>query len=115
MESGHPVAVARAELRCLCTIFRPENVSTNVAGVNELQLLTGFPASDLVAFRPQRLCLHELVIRVTADFSVPDGSRLEDLGINFRQMTGLLLARYLEPQMGAVGPHSTRPGGRWRT
>jgi hypothetical protein len=91
-----------SELRCLCTIFRPENVSTSVAGVTELQLLTGFPASDLVAFRPQRLCLHELLIRVTADFSVPDGSRVEDLGINFRQMTGLLLARYLEPQMGAV-------------
>ena len=91
-----------AELRCLCTIFRPENVSTSVAGVSELQLLTGFPASDLVAFHPQRLCLHELLIRVTADFSVPDGSRLEDLGINFRQMTGLLLTRYLEPQMGAV-------------
>ena len=35
---------------------------------------------------PERLALHELLVRVTADFSVPDGSKIEDLGINFRQI-----------------------------
>jgi hypothetical protein len=33
---------------------------------------------------------------------VPDGSRIEDLGINFRKMASLLFARYLEPQMAAI-------------
>jgi hypothetical protein len=91
-----------AQLRHLCTIFRPENVFTGVAGATDLELLTGFSAGELVAFRPQRLVLHELLIRVTADFSVPDGSRIEDLGINFRAITALLLARYLDPEMAAI-------------
>jgi hypothetical protein len=90
------------ELRHLCTIFRPENAFTTVAAATELQLLTGFPLYELVAFRPQRLLLHELLIRVTADFSVPDGSRIGDLGINFREMTSLLLARYIEPEIGSI-------------
>src|ERR1700732_1811437 len=85
------------ELRHLCTIFQPQNVVTSVAEATELQLLTGFPLSELVAFRPQRLLLHEVLIRVMADFSVPDGSRIGDLGINFREMTNRLLHRFIGP------------------
>ncbi len=91
-----------AELHHLCTVFRPENVFTSLAAATELQLLTGLPATELVAFRPQRLVLHEVLIRVTADFSVPDGSRIEDLGINFREITSLLIRRYLEAEMPAI-------------
>jgi len=90
------------ELRHLCTIFRPENVLTSVAGAAELHGLTGFSPSELVAFRPQRLVLHELLIRVTADFVVPDGSRIGDLGINFREMASHILMRYIVPEMDAV-------------
>jgi hypothetical protein len=39
----------------------------------ELRDITGLELSDIVAFRPRRLVLHELLIRVTADLSVPDG------------------------------------------
>jgi hypothetical protein len=90
------------ELRALCTIFRPENVFTPVAGAIELQSLTGFALGDLVAFRPERLVLHEVLVRVTADLSVPDGSRIEDLGINFREMTRRLLAGYVDPRMADI-------------
>ena len=90
------------ELRPLATILRPENVSTSVASALELQTLTGLPLTDLVALHPRRLVLHEALIRVTADFSVPDGSRIEDLGINFREIISLLLARYLEPEMRGI-------------
>jgi hypothetical protein len=89
-------------LRPLATIFRSGNVSTSVVSALELQQLTGLPLSDLVAFEPRRLVLHEALIRVTADFSVPDGSRIEDLGINFREIMRLLLAHYLEPQMDTL-------------
>jgi hypothetical protein len=91
-----------AELRHLCTIFRPENAFTSVASATELRLLTGFPLCDLVAFRPQRLLLHELLIRVMADFSVPTGEKIGDLGINFREMTNRLLQRHIEPEMAAI-------------
>ena len=76
----------------LSTLFRPENVLTSLEVAEELHDLTGIALSDLVAFRPERLVLHELLIRVTADLAVPSGSRVEDLGINFRQMTNAILA-----------------------
>jgi hypothetical protein len=90
------------QLRRLSTLFRPDNVFTSVASADELGGLTGLSPSESVVFRPQRLALHELLIRVTADFAVPDGSRIEDLGINFRKIASLLFARYLEPEMAAI-------------
>lgn len=86
----------------LSTIFRAENVFTSVEDAAELSDLTGLELAELVRFRPERLALHELLIRVTGDFSVADGSRYEDLGINFRRMTGTLLSRYLEPRMKEI-------------
>jgi hypothetical protein len=90
------------ELRHLCTVFRPENAFTTAAAATELQQLTGLPMCELVAFRPERLLLHELMIRVMADFSVPDGSRIGDLGINFREMTQRLLDRHIAPQLPTI-------------
>jgi hypothetical protein len=100
----NPGLVSRipAELRHLCTVFRPENSFTGVGAATELQQLTGLPMCDLVAFRPERLLLHELLIRVMADFSVPDGSRIGDLGINFREMTRRLLERYIAPELPVI-------------
>ena len=60
------------ELRHLATIFRPEHVLSSLASAVELRGLTGFALSELAIFRPQRLALHELLIRITADFAVPD-------------------------------------------
>ena len=86
----------------LATLFRPENVFGDLASVDELAGLTGLPHSELAAFRPQRLALHELLIRVTADFAVPDGSRIGDLGINFRRIASRILTGYLEPRMDTI-------------
>lgn len=88
--------------RSLSTILRPENVATALASVEELQSLTGLPLSEIVVFRPQRLALHELLIRVTADFSVPDGTQIGDLGINFRRIANQILSQYLAPEMDAI-------------
>lgn len=91
-----------SRLRPLCTIFRPANVYTPYAEARELRELTGLDYTDLVAFRPERLALHELLIRVTADFSVPDGEKIEDLGINFRRITRDILERDLEPRRAEI-------------
>ena len=90
------------ELRHLITIFRPENVSTSLSDADELRDLTGLELSEVVAFRPQRLALHELLVRVTADFSVPDGPKVEDLGINFRRIIRVLLERYVDAESDAI-------------
>src|SRR5436190_19721559 len=90
------------DLLPLATIFRPENVFTALRDAEELHDLTGLELADIVAFRPERLALHELLVRITADLSVPDGARIEDLGINFREMTGVIFGRYIEPRMPAI-------------
>src|SRR6266542_3854508 len=90
------------QLRHLCTIFRPENSFTSVAKARELRDLTGLELGELAAFRPRRLALHELLIRVTTDFSVPDGPRIEDLGINFRRIVSRVFSNYIEPEMNTI-------------
>jgi len=90
------------ELRHMCTIFRPENSFTRVSSATELRQLTGLPLCDLAILRPQRLVLHELMIRVMANLSVPTGEKIGDLGINFRLITDRLLHRYIEPEMEAI-------------
>ena len=86
----------------LATMFRPENVSTSLADLHELSDFSGISVQDLVVFRPERLVVHELLIRVTADLSVPDGTRYEDLGTNFRRMTATILSKYILPRMDEV-------------
>jgi hypothetical protein len=86
----------------LSTIFRLENAFTNVSQALELNELTGLSVEDLVVFRPQRLLLHELLIRVTGDISVPDGTKVEDLGINFRKITQTILDRHIEPHLTEI-------------
>jgi hypothetical protein len=91
-----------AALLPLATLYRPENVLTTLHQARELSDLTGLAAEDLVVFRPERLVVHELLARVTADFSVDDGEKTEDLGINFRHITGIILTRHIAPHMAGI-------------
>ena len=43
--------------------------------------------------------MHELLSRVTCHISVPDGTKVEDLGINFRKITQTILNRHIEPRL----------------
>jgi hypothetical protein len=103
-DAWHPGITSEVppSLRALSTIYRPENVFTSAAKADEMRDLTGMEGSALVALRPSRLALHEVLVRVTAELSVPDGSRIEDLGINFRRMTRAILARCVEPRSGEI-------------
>ena len=103
-DAWHPGVLSRipGEIRHLATVYRPENVFTAVAAAEELADLTGLDPSELVAFRPQRLALHELLIRVSADLSIPDGEKIEDLGINFRRTVNTILSRYIAPEQAAI-------------
>ena len=85
------------ELFPLSTMFRPENVSTGIAKAHELSDYCGLPLYDLVAFRVERLIVHELLIRVTAGVSVPDGTKYVDLGTNFREIAANILDHYVTP------------------
>ncbi|MGA7388937.1 MAG: hypothetical protein WBW99_13560 [Pseudolabrys sp.] len=81
----------------LSTIFKSENVSTSIAKAQELTDYCGLPVHELVAFRAERLIVHELLIHVTTSLSVPDGGDYEDLGRSFREITATILNRYIAP------------------
>src|SRR3954471_19221320 len=85
------------ELVGLATVFRRENVTTSVAEALELSDYCGLAPQDLVAFRPERLIIHELLVRVTAGVAVPDGTDYEDLGRNFREIASTILDKYIAP------------------
>ena len=87
------------ELLRLATIYRSENVTTSVAEALELSDYCGLPTQDLVAFRPERLIIHELLLRVTAGVAVPDGTDYEDLGRNFREIASTILDTYIAPHL----------------
>jgi hypothetical protein len=85
------------EYLLLSTLFRADNVFTAAAKAYELSDFCGLPAEELVAFRVERLIVHELLIHVTTSIAVPDGRDYEDLGINFREIATTILNRYIAP------------------
>ena len=87
-----------------CTIFREENVFTTYDQVVEFQGLTGLPLPQLVVFKPARLVLHALLVRVAADYETPDpeGASVPSLGINFRRMTQAILSQHLLPRIESI-------------
>ena len=91
-----------AEYLPLSTMFQPENAFSSLETATELSDFTGLPIQQMVFFRPQRLVIHELLIRVSADIFVSDGTRYEDLGINFRNVVNRILVDYIEPEMALI-------------
>lgn len=90
------------EFRALETIFRSECVCAGVEEIDEFASLTGLPHEELTVFRPQRLALHEIIIRVTADIAVAEGDEEEDFGRNFRRIAAKIRDDYVAPHMGEI-------------
>ena len=88
-----------AEYRELETIYRPENVKTRLADISELAKRTGLNAEELLVFRPERLAMHELIVRITADIAVREEEKEEALGLRFRQIANTIMASYISPHM----------------
>ena len=88
-----------ARLLPLSTMFRPEIVETAFGEAHELADFSGLRPRETVVFRPERLVVHELLIRVTADLSVPDGPDYEELGLNMRGMTARIYEQHVRPKL----------------
>ena len=89
-------------LRPLETIFRPENTRVTESEVADLHDLTGLPEEELAWFRPARLVLHEVIVRVTADIAVAEGEVEEQFGRNFRAIAQAILDRAIAPRMPVI-------------
>jgi len=60
------------QLLAMSSIFRQENVFNTLDQALELHAVTGIALESLAIFRPDRLALHEVLVRATADYEVPD-------------------------------------------
>ena len=89
-------------VQALGTLYRPENAFASLAGIRELSDFTGLPEVELIAFRPRRLAVHELLIRVAANVSIPDEAGPDALGVNFRRIARNIEDRYLDTMAGAL-------------
>jgi len=88
--------------RSLETIYDPALVFTSVEEVDELSRETGLLPVELVCFRPHRLAMHDLILRVNADILITEGKKEEDLGINFREVTNHIYDNYLKEKLPEI-------------
>ena len=86
----------------LVTLFREDNAYVSYSVAKELADLTGLNVLELMAMRPERLVVHALLVRVTADLSVPDGPNYEDLGINLRGMVQRIHVGYMQAELPSI-------------
>ncbi len=86
----------------LATVFNAANIYDTVAQLNELHDFCGLPLETLSMFRPERLALHEVLIRVMVDLSVPDGEKYENLGVNFRRITARIMDDHIAARLPAM-------------
>ncbi len=91
-----------ARLMPLATLYRPENSTVDYAQAREAATFCGLEPRVMIATRPDRLVLHELLIRVTADLTVPDGPNYADLGISLRGMTARILEAHVAPRLPEI-------------
>jgi len=89
-------------LQSLVTLYRPENAFLGHGEVEELAELCGLEMTELAALRPERLVAHELLVRVSADLTVPDGPNYADLGISLRSMVATLSEHHVAPRMESI-------------
>ena len=87
------------------TLYRPENSTVSYAEAREAADFCGLKPQEMVAFTVRRLVVHEVLIRVTADFYVPDGPAYEELGLNLRAMAARIIDGHILPRINEVEAH----------
>jgi len=91
-----------ARLLPLVTLFRPENSDISYDEAKEAADFCGLPVEQLCSLKVDRLVVHEVLIRVTADLSVPDGPSYEYLGLQLRGMVDRIFTGYMRPRMPEI-------------
>ena len=86
-------------LNPLITLFNSDNAYVRYDQAMEAVQLTGLPLPRLADLTFERMVVHELLIRVTAELSVPDGPSYEYLGLQLRGMVEVIHQQYITPEL----------------
>lgn len=84
------------------TLFRQENATVSHTEASELSDLTGIGVLELISLRAERLVVHALLVKVTADLTVADGPKYAELGINLRSMVERLFSQHIVHHMPKI-------------
>ena len=84
------------------TLFTERNAHISFTEAKELSDLTGLTELELISLRPQRLAVHAILVRVTANLTVVDGPNYAQLGINMRAMVASIIDSYIKPELPAI-------------
>ena len=84
------------------TLFAAENSRISHDEATEAAKFCGLEINRLIDLTAERMVVHELLVRVTADLSVPDGPSYEYLGLSLRGMVEVLHCAHLAPHMEAI-------------
>lgn len=88
-----------SELMPAITLFRPENSETGYHDAKQAADFCGLKPEEMIAFKAERLAMHDILIRVTTELFVPDGPNYEELGINLRGMASQILDNWIQPRL----------------
>ena len=84
------------------TLFDPRHSFVSWEDAQALSEGTGLKPQELAVTRPERLALHSVLIRVTAQLYVPDGPNYADLGISLRDMAAEIYNGFTVSEMNAI-------------
>ena len=91
-----------AHLMPRVTLFDPANGSVTWAEAKSLSDTISLKPQDLAVFRPDRLALHHVLIRVTAQLHVPDGPNYADFGLSLREMARVIFEGHVTPELPRI-------------
>ena len=84
------------------TLYDAKNTDTRYQDAKDAANFCGLKPHEMVLFKVNRLALHEVLIRVTADLHVPDGPNYADLGLSLRRMASQILIHHVTPKMAEL-------------
>ena len=84
------------------TLYDAKNTDTRYQDAKDAANFCGLKPQEMVLFKVNRLAMHEVLIRVTADLHVPDGPNYADLGLSLRRMASQILIHHVTPKMAEL-------------
>ena len=84
------------------TLYDAKNTDTRYQDAKDAANFCGLKPHEMVLFKVNRLAMHEVLIRVTADLHVPDGPNYADLGLSLRRMASQILIHHVTPKMAEL-------------
>ena len=84
------------------TLYDAKNTDTRYQDAKDAANFCGLKPHEMVLFKVNRLAMHEVLIRVTADLHVPDGPNYADLGLSLRRMASQILTHHVTPKMAEL-------------